>query len=597
MNNVDKIDIYFSGGTCGFASGAESVFLALKDEIKKNNLEQKVNILMTGCQGFCALEPLVTFYPQKILYAHLVPEDVKEIVQETLLKGKTVERLLYTDFLTKQKVISVDDVSYYKKQVRNLLKNNSFIDPLKIDDYIVSGGYKALKKALKMTPEEIIDIIKKSGLRGRGGAGFPTGKKWESAKKAEGEPKYIICNADEGDPGAFMDMSLLEGNPHSVLEGMIISAYAVGSNQGYIYVRNEYPLAIKHFSIALEQARKNSFLGKNILGTDFSFDIKIIRGGGAFVCGESSALRASIEGKIGEPSVKYIHATDKGLYDKPTVLNNVKTWANIPLIINNGAKWFSSIGTENSKGTMIFSLVGKINNTGLIEVPMGIKLREIIYDIGGGIPGNKKFKAVQTGGPSGGCLPERCLDLPVDYESLTKAGSMMGSGGMIVMDEDNCMVQVAKYFLTFTQDESCGKCTPCREGTKIMLDILTDISCGKGKEGDIELLEEMSNLIEDTSLCALGGSAPNPVLTTIRYFRDEYESHIKEKKCPARECKALIRYKILEDVCNGCHLCFKNCPQKAITGEPKKVHDIIQDKCTKCGICFDVCKFDAVSVV
>ncbi|MBU2567895.1 MAG: NADH-quinone oxidoreductase subunit NuoF [Elusimicrobia bacterium] len=597
-------------GTGCTASGALDVLARLREEIEKRKLDTTTDTLFTGCHGFCERGPLVVIRNLKgnknIFYQQVKPEDVAEIISETVLTGKIIGRLLYIDPTTKNKIISEEELPFYKNQKRLLFGSNGKIDPTSIEYYIAIGGYSALGKVLtSMTPQRVIEEIKKSGLRGRGGAGFPTGRKWESCRKAVGDSPnsgtlhttgYVICNADEGDPGAFMDRSLLEGNPHSVLEGMIIGAYTIGVKLGYIYVRNEYPLAVKHFSIALQQAREHGLLGENILGTDLSFDIKINRGAGAFVCGESSALRASIEGRVGEPSVKYIHATEKGLYNMPTVLNNVKTWASVPLIINNGADWFSSIGTEKSKGTMIFSLVGKINNTGLVEVPMGITLREMIYNIGGGIPGGKKFKAVQTGGPSGGCIPEKLLDLPVDYEALTQAGSMMGSGGMIVMDEDTCMVEVARYFLAFTQDESCGKCTPCREGTKHMLKILTNITKGKGREGDIELLEEIGNMVKDTALCALGNSAPNPALTTIKYFRDEYESHINQKKCPAKVCKSLIKYSVITDKCNGCHLCFVKCPEKAITGTAKKPHIIIREKCVKCGICFDVCKQDAIKI-
>ncbi|MDI6641170.1 MAG: NADH-quinone oxidoreductase subunit NuoF [Elusimicrobiota bacterium] len=609
----ERISISIAGGTCGFASGVEQVIDTFKETIKKLSLDSNVELRVTGCRGFCAQEPIVVIYPQKVFYVQVKPENVEEILLEGIIKKSIVKKLLYIDSNLKKSFVVEDEIPFYKNQERRLLRNNGEINPTEIEDYLAIGGYSALAKALKMNPEEIIEEVKKSGLRGRGGAGFPTGRKWSACRNATSElivhsseknqlrTKYIICNADEGDPGAFMDRSLLEGNPHSVIEGMIIGAWAICGKtkykpQGYVYVRNEYPLAVKHLQIALEQAREYGFLGENILGTDFSFDIKICRGGGAFVCGEESALLASVEGKLGESRPRPPYPAEKGLFGQPTNINNVKTWASIPLIISNGAEWFSSIGTETSKGTMIFSLVGKINNTGLVEVPMGIKLRELIYDIGGGIPNDKKFKAVQTGGPSGGCIPESLLDLPVDYEALTEAGSMMGSGGMIVMDEDTCMVEVARYFLDFTQQESCGKCTPCREGTKIMLDILTRITQGKGCEGDIELLEEIATIVKDTSLCALGGTAPNPVLTTIRYFRSEYELHIKEKKCPAKVCKALITYSILSEKCNGCHVCFKNCPQEAIVGKPKEVHTIDQDKCIKCGICFDVCKFAAVKV-
>jgi len=523
----EKIIITVSAGTCGRARNSLAVADAFKKEIAGQKVSDKIDLKITGCHGFCEVEPNIIVVSQdgareNMFYKKVNTGDAGKILKE---------------ILTGKKVNPQSEIPFFKKQKRLLLDNNVFIDPENIDDYIARGGYESLKKVIgKTPPDKIIEEIKKSGLRGRGGGGFPTGRKWESCQKAKGDIKYVICNADEGDPGTFQDRSILEGNPQSVIEGMIIGAYAICAKKGYIYVRNEYPLAIKHVEIALKQAGDKGFLGKNILGSKFSFDITIIRGGGAFVCGESSALFASIEGKIGEPRFKHTHATEKGLWDKPTVLNNVKTWATVPLIINKGADWFSKIGTEKSKGTMIFSLVGKINNTGLVEVPMGITLRELIYDIGGGIPGGKRFKAVQTGGPSGGCIPEKLIDLPVDYEKLTEAGSMMGSGGMIVMDETTCMVDVAKYFLSFTINESCGKCTPCREGVKHMLNILLRITNGYGRKGDIELLEELGKGISETSLCALGKTAANPVLTTIRYFRDEYEEHIKNKKCPAHLC-------------------------------------------------------------
>jgi NADH:ubiquinone oxidoreductase subunit F (NADH-binding)/Pyruvate/2-oxoacid:ferredoxin oxidoreductase delta subunit len=478
-----------------------------------------------------------------------------------------------------------------------LFRSNSKVDPKSLEDYLAIGGYSALAKALTgMKPEQIIQEVIKANLRGRGGGGFPTGWKWDSTRKAQGDPKYVICNADEGDPGAYMDRSLLEGNPHLVLEGMIIGAYAIGSSQGYIYARNEYPLAIENITLAIKQAREAGLLGENILGSGFSFDVKINRGGGAFVCGESSALFASLEGRAGEPRAKYVHATDKGLYDKPTNLNNVETWANVPFIIEKGADWYASMGTAGSKGTKIFSLVGKINNTGLVEVPMGTKLREIVFDIGGGIPGGKKFKAIQTGGPSGGCIPEQYLDMGVDFDELTKIGSMMGSGGMIVMDEDNCMVNVAKYFTNFLVSESCGKCVPCREGIRRMRDILVDITEGKGREGDVELLEKMATAIIDGALCALGSSAPNPVLSTIRYFRDEYVAHIKEHRCPAGVCKDLILYSIDPEKCTGCTVCSKVCPTGAAKGERKQAHTIDAAICTKCGACRESCKFEAIIV-
>ena len=503
---------------------------------------------------------------------------------------------MFKDPSTKKKIIHEQDIPFYKLQQRLILGKNGLIDPTSFEDYLAIGGYTALEKALfDMTPEEIINEVKKSGLRGRGGGGFPTGIKWESCRRHEGD-RYVICNADEGDPGAYMDRGLLEGNPHSVIEGMIIGAIAIGSHEGYVYVRHEYPLAVKILGMALQKLKEIGLLGKNILNSGFDFDIHISRGGGAFVCGESTALMASLEGKPGRPRAKYIHTVERGFRQNPSNLNNVETWANIPVIINKGSDWFASIGTEKSKGTKIFSLVGKVVNTGLVEVPMGTSLRTIIYDIGGGIPKKKKFKAVQTGGPSGGCIPEQFLDMGVDFDELTKVGSMMGSGGMIVMDQDTCMVDVARYFLDFLKEESCGQCNPCREGIKQMLVILTDICEGRGKEGDIELLEELGSMVQKFSLCGLGTTAPNPLLTTIRYFRDEYEAHIKDKKCPAGVCKALFHYEIDEEACIGCHLCALRCPQKAITGEKKKPHFLDQEKCIKCGICYDACKFNAIMV-
>ena len=593
----DKPCVVLCAGTGCRAAGAEEVVDAFREEIKQQGLGDKVEVKATGCHGFCERGPLVVLRPKKIFYQQITKEDIPEIVSESLVNDNIVERLLYTDPATGKKIVYEDDVPFYKKQTRILLGANGEIDPTEIDDYIAIGGYSALAKALfQMSPEEIIEEVKQSGLRGRGGAGFPTYRKWESCRHARGAIKYVICNADEGDPGAYQDRSLLEGNPHSVLEGMIIGAYAIGSHEGYIYVRNEYPLAVRHIERAIEQAAEYGLLGENILGSGFDFSVSINRGGGAFVCGESTALMASLEGKIGEPRAKYIHTVDKGLWDRPSNLNNVKTWASVPLIINKGADWYSQMGTEGTKGTMIFSLVGKVNNTGLIEVPMGTTLREIIYDIGGGIPGGKKFKAVQTGGPSGGCIPEGLLHLPVDFDALTKAGSMMGSGGMIVRDEDTCMVDIARYFLTFLEEESCGKCVPCREGIKRMGQILTGITQGKGKEGDIEILEDLAGVLRDGSLCTLGTTAANPVLTTLRHFRDEYEAHIKEKRCPAAVCQELIQYSIIEEKCPGCALCVKACPEQAITLVAKKQPVILdQSKCIKCGACYDVCKLGAVA--
>ena len=593
----NKPYIAVCGGTGCHAYGCKKVSEAFESAIKTHGLEKKVDLRTTGCHGFCEKGPLVVIHPQKVFYHNVSPEDVEDIVTKTVVNGKIVDRLLYKDPGTSKTLTHEGEIPFYKKQMRLVFGQNGQIDPRSITDYIALGGYEALQKALfEMSPEEVIEAIKQSGLRGRGGGGFPTGVKWETCRKAHGDIRYVICNADEGDPGAYMDRSVLEGNPHRVLEGMIIGAYAIGSHEGYVYVRHEYPLAVENVHIAIAQAEEFGLLGKNILGSDFDFSIKVSRGGGAFVCGESTALMASLEGRVGEPRAKHIHTVESGLWNRPSNLNNVETWANVPLIIKNGADWFASIGTEKSKGTKIFSLVGKIVNTGLVEVPMGISLREIIYDIGGGIRGGKKFKAVQTGGPSGGCIPEQFLDLPVDYERLTEVGSMMGSGGMIVMDEDNCMVDVARYFLDFLKSESCGKCVPCREGIKQMLAILTDITRGKGEPGDIELLEELATAVAENSLCALGGTAPNPVLTTIKYFRDEYEAHIRDKKCPAGVCRELITYVIDAETCTGCGRCKKACPQEAISGEKKKPHVIDLSKCIKCGVCYENCKFDAIRI-
>jgi len=570
---------------------------AFQEEIKRRGLADEVQVVDTGCRGFCAMGPVVLIQPDGLFYIQVQPADVPELVEETLVKGRAVERLAYKEPATHETIPHYDAIPFYSKQVRHVMRNCGMINPQSIEEYIAVGGYQALDKVLtSMAPEEIISEVKKSGLRGRGGAGFPTGRKWESTRRAPGDIRYVIANGDEGDPGAFMNRSLMEGDPHSVIEGMIIGAYAIGVHQGYIYVRDEYPLAVKNLGIAIEQAREYGLLGEDILGSGFNFDVKIVRGAGAFVCGESSALMQSVEGKVGEPRPKHFHATERGLWDCPTALNNVETWANVPLIINNGADWFASLGTEGSKGTKTFCLVGKIENTGLIEVPMGITLREIIYDIGGGIPDGKEFKAVQTGGPSGGCIPASLLDLPVDYDSLAEAGSIMGSGGMIVMDERTCMVDIARYFLDFLKEESCGKCTPCREGIRRMLEILTRITEGQGEMADLETLETLAKTVQSASLCGLGKTAPNPVLSTLRYFHDEYVAHIVDHKCPAGVCKALIEYYIIADKCTGCGLCRRKCPQEAISGEKKELHVIDPGLCIKCGVCHDVCKFDAVGV-
>ncbi len=589
--------IAICAGTGCLACGAPDVVEAFKRESQNLKLDGKLEIRATGCHGFCERGPLVLIRPEMICYINVIPEDVPEILNSTVLQGRIIDRLLYEDPITKARIVHEHDIPFYKFQNRLVFGSNGKIDPKKIDDYIAIGGYESLEKVLSsMKREEVIEIVKRSGLRGRGGGGFQTGLKWESCRKAKGREKFVICNADEGDPGAYMDRSLLEGNPHSVIEGMIIGAYAIESEEGYVYVRNEYPLAVENLTLAIEQAKQYGLLGQNILGSGLNFNIKINRGGGAFVCGESTALMASLEGRVGEPRAKYIHTVEQGLWDQPTNLNNVETWANVPIIIREGAEWYASLGTEGSKGTKIFSLVGKINNTGLVEVEMGITLRKIIFEIGGGIPGGKRFKAVQTGGPSGGCLPESLLDLPVDFDRLQEAGSMMGSGGMIVMDEENCMVDMARYFVQFLQEESCGKCTPCREGLDQMAEILNRICEGRGKSEDLNLLQELSQTMIDTSLCGLGLTAPNPVLSTLRYFREEYEAHIREKRCPARFCKHLISFSINPEKCTGCAACVKVCPVEAITGERKKVHQLDGEKCIKCRGCYEACKFEAVSI-
>jgi len=613
--------ITICAGTGCLACGCQAVTDTIRKLVLEERLDESVTVKTTGCHGFCERGPLVVIEPQGIFYQRVKPADVKLILDQTIKGGRIVNKLLYRDPQTGEHIQNAKDIPFYKKQMRLIFGKNGFMDPTAIDDYLRLGGYVSMVKALTtMQPEQIIDEVKKSGLRGRGGGGFLAGRKWASCRKAKGTPKYVICNADEGDPGAFMDRSLLEGNPHSVIEGMVIGAYAIGSTDGFVYVRNEYPLAVKNLTVAINAARQMGLLGDNILGSGFSFDIEISRGGGAFVCGESTALMASLEGKMGEPRAKYIHTVDQGLWDKPSNLNNVETWANVPLIIEKGADWYASIGTENSKGTKVFALTGKINNTGLVEVPMGITLREILYDIGGGVPGGKRFKAVQTGGPSGGTLivetrdfdiheslvahgdvqeeeqPISLLDLPVDFDELTRAGSMMGSGGMIVMDEDSCMVDVARYFLQFLQEESCGKCVPCREGISVMLNILNRICGGEGTMEDIIYLEQLSQVIIDTSLCQLGGSAPNPVLSTIRYFRQEYVAHVRHKMCPAGVCKDLVSHAIAEN-CNGCHACFKPCPTDAIIGKAKELHVIDQVKCIQCGACYQICRYNAIKRV
>ncbi|HIX31221.1 MAG TPA: NADH-quinone oxidoreductase subunit NuoF [Firmicutes bacterium] len=591
-----RTHVLVCGGTGCTSGGCEKVIDALNSEIQAAGLTEEVCVVKTGCHGLCALGPVMIVYPDDILYAMVKPEDAHEIVQEHLLKGRPVTRLIYDDSVTTEGVKSLNDTNFYRKQTRVALRNCGVINPEKIDEYIARDGYMALGKVLtEMTPDEVIQTILDSGLRGRGGAGFPTGLKWKFASGNRGNvQKYVCCNADEGDPGAFMDRSVLEGDPHVVLEAMAIAGYAIGANQGYIYVRAEYPIAVERLKIAIGQAREYGLLGKNIFDSGFDFDIDIRLGAGAFVCGEETALMTSIEGKRGEPRPRPPFPAVKGLFGKPTILNNVETWANIPRIILQGPEWFASMGTEKSKGTKVFALGGKIKNTGLVEIPMGTTLREVVEDIGGGIPNGKKFKAAQTGGPSGGCIPAEHFDVPIDYDNLIAIGSMMGSGGLIVMDEDSCMVDIAKFFLEFTVDESCGKCTPCRIGTRRMLEILEKITEGKATMEDLDRLESLGDYIKQNALCGLGQTAPNPVLSTLRYFRDEYIAHIVDKKCPAGVCKALLSYEVQADKCRGCTVCARNCPTGAVSGSVKQPHSIDQSKCIKCGVCMSVCKFNAI---
>ena len=593
--DIVRSHVLVCGGPGCTSSNSGKIIEKFHEHLKENNIDKEVNVVKTGCFGLCAQGPIVVIYPEGAMYTRVSVEDVNEIVSEHLVKGRLVKRLLAGDKEAKDITKALDNEGFFSKQIRVALRNCGAINPENIKEYIALDGYKALGKVLtEMSPEAVVDIMKKSGLRGRGGGGFPTGMKWDFAAKQPKGIKYVCCNADEGDPGAFMDRSILEGDPHSVIEAMAIAGYAIGSNQGYVYVRAEYPIAVQRLTIAINQAREYGLLGKNIFGTDFEFDIDIRLGAGAFVCGEETALMTSIEGHRGEPRPRPPFPAVKGLWQKPTILNNVETYANIPVIILRGPEWFANMGTERSNGTKVFALGGKINHTGLVEVPMGTSLKEVIYDIGGGIPNGKKFKAAQTGGPSGGCIPAELIDTEIDYDNLIKIGSMMGSGGLIVMDEDTCMVDIAKFFLEFTVDESCGKCPPCRIGTKRMLEILEKITSGKGEEGDIAKLEELAKGIKSAALCGLGQTAPNPVLSTLRYFRHEYEEHVKDKKCSAGVCKAMLNFVIQQDICKKCGICARNCPVGAITGSREEGYKIDQEKCIKCGACMGKCPFKAI---
>lgn len=590
-----RMNLMLCGGTGCIASGAPKVKQAIEEELIKRGLADEVQVVMTGCNGFCAMGPIMTVFPDGIFYNKLKPEHAPRLVEEHVLKGRPVKELLFEEPVEKEKIPLLKDIGFFGNQRLIALRNRGLIDAERIEEYIARDGYQALAKVLtSMSPEEVIEEIKISGLRGRGGAGFPTGLKWEECRKYDRFPKYTICNGDEGDPGAFMDRSIMEGDPHSVLEGMAISAYAIGAEKGYIYVRAEYPLAIKRLQIAIDQARESGLLGENILDTGFNFDIEIYPGAGAFVCGESTALMYSLEGKRGMPRIKPPRSAESGLWGQPTNLNNVETYANVPPIILNGGAWFASIGTEGSKGTKVFALTGAINNVGLVEVPMGTTLRSLVFDIGGGIPKKRKFKAAQLGGPSGGCVPANLLDVEIDFDSLTEIGAMMGSGGVVVMDERTCMVDTARFFTAFSVDESCGKCIPCREGLKVMYDKMTDIVEGRGKEGDVEHLEKLGRLIKSSSHCGLGQSAPNPILSTIRHFRDEYDAHVREKKCPAKVCVELLLFQVNPEKCKMCGICFRNCPVQAIEWEKKQVARINKEKCTKCKTCIANCRFDAI---